>query len=81
MSHCKRETTLFVLPKEDTTRNQRLSCIYNNSTQILDRVQHILRRLCPEPGRVTLSYNSSVLKDCFYKVERFQLCTLLTHSL
>ncbi len=27
--HCESETTLFGLPKEDTTRNQLLSCIYN----------------------------------------------------
>ncbi len=26
---CERETTLFVLPKEDTTRDQWLSCVYN----------------------------------------------------
>ncbi len=26
---CENETTLFGLPKEDTTRNQWLSCIYN----------------------------------------------------
>ncbi len=26
---CERESTLFVFPKEDTTRNQWLSCIYN----------------------------------------------------
>ncbi len=26
---CERESTLFGLPKEDTTRNQWLSCIYN----------------------------------------------------
>ncbi len=26
---CESETTLFGLPKEDTTRSQRLSCIYN----------------------------------------------------
>ncbi len=26
---CESESTLFGLPKEDTTRNQRLSCIYN----------------------------------------------------
>ncbi len=26
---CESETTLFGLPKEDTTRNQWLSCIYN----------------------------------------------------
>ncbi len=43
--HCERETTLFVLPKEDTARNQWFSCVYNtvqnSSTQILDRVQRI----------------------------------------
>ncbi len=27
--HCESESTLFVLTKEDTTRNQWLSCIYN----------------------------------------------------
>ncbi len=27
--HCERESTLFGLPKEDTTRNQWLGCIYN----------------------------------------------------
>ncbi len=29
MFSCESETTLFGLPKEDTTRNQWLSCIYN----------------------------------------------------
>ncbi len=27
--HCESESTLFGLPKDDTTRNQRLRCIYN----------------------------------------------------
>ncbi len=27
--HCESKTTLFGLPKEETTRNQWLSCIYN----------------------------------------------------
>ncbi len=27
--HCERESSLFGLPKEDTTRNQWFSCIYN----------------------------------------------------
>ncbi len=27
--HCESESSLFGLPKEDTTRNQWLSCIYN----------------------------------------------------
>ena len=30
MFHCESETTLFGLPKEDTTINQWLSCIYNS---------------------------------------------------
>ncbi len=29
MFRCESESTLFGLPKEDTTRNQWLSCIYN----------------------------------------------------
>ncbi len=36
MFHCESKSTLFGLPKEDTTRNQRLSCIYDSSTKILD---------------------------------------------
>ncbi len=31
---CKRESTLFGLPKEDTTRNQWLSCIYKFNPNI-----------------------------------------------
>ncbi len=27
--HCESESTLFGLPKKDTTRNQWLSCVYN----------------------------------------------------
>ncbi len=45
---CESESTLFGLPKEDTTRNAWLSCIYNtfqnSSTQIFECVQHILQR-------------------------------------
>ncbi len=44
VSRCESETTLFGLPKEDTTRNQWLSCIYNTVPQILEYVQCILRR-------------------------------------
>ncbi len=29
MFRCERDSILFVLPKEDTTRNQWLSCVYN----------------------------------------------------
>ncbi len=41
---CERESTLFGLPKEDTTRNQWFSCttlFQNSSTQILECVQRI----------------------------------------
>ncbi len=31
--HGERETTLFVLQKDDTTKNQWLSCIYNTDTE------------------------------------------------
>ncbi len=34
MFRCKRESTLFGLPKEDTTRNQWLSCIYKFNPNI-----------------------------------------------
>ncbi len=49
MLHCEIETTLFGLSKEDTTRNQWLSCIYNTvpeqfNPNIRECVQRILRR-------------------------------------
>ncbi len=57
---CENATTLFGLPKEDTTRNQWLSCIYNT---------------VPEQYKTNIGVCAahSVLKDCFYKVEQFQL--------
>jgi len=35
--HCESKTTLFGLPKEDTTRNQWLSCIYNTVPEQFNR--------------------------------------------
>ncbi len=80
------ESTLFGLPKEDTTRNQWLSCIYNTVPEQLNPNIKSVRNafyggLFPEPGRV--ANNAGLLEGCFYKVEQFQLCkdslALLTH--
>ncbi len=66
--HCESETTLFGLPKEDTTRNQWLSCIYNTVPEQFN--PNI--RVCAAhlggffPGRV--AYNAI----CFYKVGQFK---------
>ncbi len=81
---CESESTLFGLPKEDTTRNQWLSCIYNTVPEQFNpniQVQRIYGGLFPEPG----SSLPAMLKGCFYKVGQFQFCkdslALLTHSL
>ncbi len=73
---CESEITLFGLPKEDTTRNQCLSSIYNTVA--------FYEKLFPESGRV--AYNPNSMKGFeHYKVGQFQLCkdslVLLTHSL
>ncbi len=34
--HCESESTLFGLPKDDTTRNQWLSCIYNTVPELFN---------------------------------------------
>ncbi len=76
MFHCERESTLFGLPKEDTTKNKWLSCIYNTvpeqfSPNIRVCAGAFLRRTFPEPWRV--AYNARLCtKDCFYKVGQFQ---------
>ncbi len=82
MFHCESKSTVFGLPKEDTTRNQWLSCIYNTVPEQFNpniRVCAFYRGLFPEPGRV--AYNAGLHKGCW----QFQLCkdslTLLTHSL
>ncbi len=88
--HCESESTLFGLPKEDTTRNQWLSCIYNTvpeqfnpNIRVCALCSAFYGGLFPEPERV--AYNAGLHKGRFYKVEQFQLCkdslTLLTHSL
>ncbi len=66
------------LPKEDTTRNQWLSCIYNTVpeqfNQIFECVQHILRRTVSWIWKSNVSLQCRLLKDCFYKAGHFQLC-------
>ncbi len=75
----------FGHPKEDTTRNLWLSCIYNTVPEQFTCALCIAfyGGLFPEPGRV--AYNAGLHKACFYKVGQFQLCkdslALLTHSL
>ncbi len=90
---CERESTLFRLPKEDTTRNQWLNCIYNTvpeqfnpNIRVCALCNAFYGGLFPEPGRVTLQcYNAGLQKGCFYKVGQLQLykdsLTPLTHSL
>ncbi len=70
---CESETTLFGLPKEDTTRNQWLSCIYDTvpeqfNPNISVCVRHIIRRTVSW----TWEYPASCAKKgCFYKVWHF----------
>ena len=55
MFRCESKTTLFGLPKEDTTRNQWLSCIYNTvPEQFNTNIQMcstFYGGLFPDPGR------------------------------
>ncbi len=66
---CESESTLS--PKEDTTRNQWLSCINNTVpeqfNQIFECVQHILRRTVSWIWKSNVSLQCRLLKDCFYK--------------
>ncbi len=71
-----RESTLFELPKEYTTRNQWLSYIYNTvpeqyNANIRVCVVHFTEDYFLNLGESSLP---AMLKDCFYKVEQFQLC-------
>ncbi len=75
------ESTLFGLPKVDTTRNQWLSCIYNTVPEKLNTNIRVCAAqfnggLFPEPGRVASNAG-------FYKVGKFQFCkdslALLNH--
>ena len=61
MFRCESETALFGLPKEDTTRNQGLSCIYNTvpeqfNPNIQMCVVHFMEHCFADPGRV--DYNA-----------------------
>ncbi len=83
---CKRETTLFGLPKEDTTRHQWLRCIHNTvpDHKYWSVCHAFYAGLSLEPGRV--AYNVNTINGCeHYKVRQFQLCknspVLLAHSL
>ncbi len=72
---CERESTLFGLPKEDTTRNQWLSCTYSTvpeqfNPNIRVCAAHVREDLFPESGRV--ANNAGLHKTCFYIVGQFQ---------
>ncbi len=78
-----KEKRLCLGSKRGQTRNQWLSKIYSTVPEHFNTNIRVcaaqFTQVCPEAGRV--AYNASVLKDCFYKAEQFQLCKLLTHSL
>ncbi len=63
MFRCERESALFGLPEEDTTRNQWLSCIYNTAPEQFNPNIRVCDTfyggLCPEPGRV--AYNAGTV--------------------
>ncbi len=83
MFHCESESTLFGLPKEVTTKNQWLSCIYNTVSEQFN----LNIRVCA--AHFTEDYFLNLGVACqpasFYTVGQFQLCkdslVLLTHSL
>ncbi len=88
MFRCESKSTLFGLPKKDSTIYQWLSCIYNTvpeqfNPNIRVCAAHFTENYIPEPGRVAC--NAGLHKGFFYKVGQFQLCkdslVLLTHSL
>ncbi len=81
--HCESESTLFGTPKEDTTRIQWLSCIYNTvpeqfNPNIRVCAAHFNGGLFPEPGRV--AYNAGLTKAVSIKCGNTNFA-LLTHSL
>ncbi len=84
---CESETTFFGLPKEDTTRNQWLSCIYNTVPEKYNANIRVCAAQFTEDYFLNLGESSLACrhKGCFYKVGQFQLCkdslALLTHSL
>ncbi len=89
---CESESTLFVFPKEDTTRNQWLSCIHNTVPEqfnpnivCAECVQSFLQRTVSWTWKSNVTLQCWLHKDCFYKVEQIQLrknsLVFLTHSL
>jgi len=58
--YCESESTLIALPKEDTTRNQWLSCISNTvpEPKYSDVCSTLYGGLCPDPGREVLFWLS-----------------------
>ncbi len=77
---CESESTLFGLPKEDTTRNQWLSCIYNTVPEQYKANIRVCAAHFTEDYFLNLeeynavAYNAGLHKGCFYKVGQFQLC-------
>ncbi len=66
--HCESETTLFGLPKEDTTRNQWLSCIYNTVPEQYNANIQVCAAHFTEDYFLNLAgvaYNAGLLKGCF----------------
>ncbi len=77
------ESTLFGLPKEDTNRNQWLSCIYNTVPDQFNPSIRVCAAHFTEDYFLPVCSLPAMLKGCFYKVGQFQLCkdslVLMTH--
>ncbi len=69
--HCESKTTLFGLPKEDTTRNKWLSCVYNTVPEQFNPNIRVCAAHFTEDYFLNLP---AMHKVCFYKVGQFQLC-------
>ncbi len=78
---------LFGLPKEDTTRNQWLSCIYNTVPEQYNRnIRVCAAHFTEDCFLILVAYNVNTMNGCeHYEVGQFQRrkdsLTLLTHSL
>ncbi len=79
---CESESTFFGLPKEDTTRNKWLSCIYTVPEQFNPNI-----RVCAVHFTEVCFLNlgekptmPAVHKGCFYKVGQFQFCKDRAHD-
>ncbi len=85
---CESETTFFGLPKEDTIRNQCLSCVYNTVPEQYNANIRVCAAQFTKDYFLNLAgvaLLAGLHKGCFYKVGQFQLCkdslALLTQSL